>query len=186
MIVFRDTTNSKRALTLAAAMGMALTAGAALADDQGANVCRGDGCLPGMSAKECPGAKSISPAEAKTLFQANLPALKAGGKSTEMVNLFIDTRTPALYAKGHIPGAVNMSVPDKAFTKEALTAATGGAAKPIVIYCNGEYCPNSFVACQMAQGWGYGGPIHYFWTGMGANGWGSVNGPVVQGDKPVP
>ncbi len=174
---------------VAAAVALAILAPAfpgALAAEQGDNVCRGDGCLPGMSAKECPGAKSVSAAEAKALFQANLPALKAGGKPAEMTNLFIDTRTPTLYAKGHIPGAVNLSVPDKAFTKDALLAVAGGDAKPIVIYCNGEYCPNSFVACRQAQDWGYRGAIHYFWTGMGANGWGTVNGPLVTGDKPVP
>lgn len=186
MVEFRMKMKAGHAWAMAAVAGMAMVAGTALAEDTGANVCRGDGCLPGMSAKECPGAKTISPAEAKTLFQANLPALKAGGKSADMVNLFVDTRTPALYAKGHIPGAINLSIPDKAFTKEAVAAASGGAVKPLVIYCNGEYCPNSFVACQQAQAWGHGGPIYYFWTGMGANGWGSVNGPVVQGDKPVP
>lgn len=185
MLAFRAKPTNLAILAVLALALLPLSGTRLLADDK-TNACEGAGCLPGMSPKDCPGANSVSPADAKALFQANLPALKAGGASAAMANLFIDTRSAELYAKGHIPGAVNLPTVDNSFTKEALLAAAGGNSKPIVIYCNGEYCPNSFKACQLAQSWGYKGQIHYFWTGMGANGWGTVNGPVVTGSKPIP
>jgi rhodanese-related sulfurtransferase len=48
----------------------------------------------------------------------------------------IDTRSPALYAAGHVPGAVNL--PHRRITAE--TVAQLPADVLLVTYCNGPHC----------------------------------------------
>lgn len=86
-----------------------------------------------------------SPAEASAFFQAQLafrtdPAdLAADLLSGEEGIVVIDTRSPAHYAEGHIPGAV--SFPHR--TMSSATTAGLARDKVYVCYCDGIGCNGS-------------------------------------------
>jgi rhodanese-related sulfurtransferase len=58
-------------------------------------------------------------------------ALEAGGRI-----VVVDARTPRAYARGHIPGAVN--IPHRAMSPETTAALDRGAL--VVAYCDGVGC----------------------------------------------
>jgi len=61
--------------------------------------------------------------------------------------LFIDSRSPAQYAHGHIPGARNVPMGD--VRKEDLLANLNSSkTTPVVVYCSGEACLDSFHLAQ--------------------------------------
>ena len=135
----------------------------------------------------CAGATTVNAEQALALFKGNIAAMKSKAAPSGMPTLIVDPRKVSDYQKGHIPGAVNLPIEEGGFTKASLMKATGGsAAKPLLIYCNGENCPRSHMTCQQAQAFGYTGKISYFYTGLGPNGWGRINGPTVAGAKPYP
>lgn len=86
-----------------------------------------------------------SPAEASAFFQAQLayrtdPAdLAADLLSGEEGIVVIDTRSPAHYAEGHIPGAINF--PHR--TMSSATTAGLARDKVYVCYCDGIGCNGS-------------------------------------------
>jgi hypothetical protein len=51
----------------------------------------------------------------------------------------IDAREPADYARGHIPGAINLPF-DEVITDPARLEAFDPKGKPILVYCGGATC----------------------------------------------
>ena len=50
--------------------------------------------------------------------------------------VLLDVRSPALFQRGHVPGAVNL--PHRKITAEALASYPGGTV--FVVYCAGPHC----------------------------------------------
>lgn len=64
--------------------------------------------------------------------------------------MVIHTLDQETYAKGHIPGAVNIDY--EKMTVEMLPKDKG---QPMVFYCVGGMCPVGRMAADKAAGWGY-------------------------------
>jgi len=105
------------------------------------------------------GAKSISAAEAKALFD----------KGT----IFVDTRKDKDWNAGRVPDAIHLDVKKK-FSEETLSKDVK-KSDAVVMYCNGESCMRSSKATKMAVGWGYSN-VYYFRDGFPA--WKAAGYPV--------
>jgi rhodanese-related sulfurtransferase len=64
--------------------------------------------------------------------------------------LILDARSPAEYATGHLPGALNVAgkpgLPPSQYTSDLAPIeklVKGDRAQPIILYCNGFYCGRS-------------------------------------------
>lgn len=87
--------------------------------------------------------------------------------------LFIDLRIPAVYARGHIPGAVNLTWGSR--FNPARLAEVADKDREIVIYCYGINCDLSGKATDAAASWGYT-EVHYFVRGFPA--WWAADYPI--------
>jgi rhodanese-related sulfurtransferase len=105
---------------------------------------------------EVKGATTIDVATAKTLF----------GKGV----LFVDGRGPNRWAKGHIPGAVNLP-----FTSEADLSKIVSKDQEVVFYSKGSYL-KPYGAAE-AVFWGYK-KVYYFRDGF--SGWEAAGYPVAK------
>jgi len=85
----------------------------------------------------------------------------------------IDTRTPAEYAGGHIPGAVNMSTQDAAFWDQVGELPLEGT---YLLYCRTGSATRRVVEGMRAMG--FADVCH---IGDGFNGWRDANLPVEEG-----
>src|SRR5713101_7578448 len=65
--------------------------------------------------------------------------------------LVVDARTPETYARGHVPGAINL--PHR--TIDSSTTASLPRDKIIVTYCDGVYCNASTKAAAKLTGLGF-------------------------------
>lgn len=74
------------------------------------------------------------PAAAKRIFDA--------GEA-----LFVDVRSPEMFAEGHIPGAVSLPLGELDARLEDF-AAEVPAEQPVVTYCSGRLCQDSHSAAQ--------------------------------------
>jgi len=98
-----------------------------------------------------PGAKTVSAAEAKKLFDDGV--------------MFVDVRKDSDWDAGRVPEAEHLES-KKIFTESSLS----GIAKKsdaMVIYCNGEKCMRSSKAAVKAVAWGYT-DVYYFRDGYPA------------------
>ena len=107
-------------------------------------------------------AESLSSVEASTLLQ-DAPAPIT----------IIDTRTPAEYAGGHIPGAVNMSTQDAAFWDQVGELPLEGT---YLLYCRTGSATRRVVEGMRAMG--FADVCH---IGDGFNGWRDADLPVEEG-----
>ena len=64
--------------------------------------------------------------------------------------LIFDARSPAEFATGHLPGALNVAgkpgLPPSQYTSDLAPIekmVKGNRAQPIILYCNGQYCGRS-------------------------------------------
>jgi len=119
----------------------------------------GGAMASGVSPEIVSGANTVSPAEAKALFDKGV--------------LFVDVRKDADWDAGRIPGAEHLDSKSK-FSAEAL-AALAAKNEEIVIYCNGPKCMRSSESCAKAVEWGFT-KIHYYREGFPA--WKSAGYPV--------
>jgi rhodanese-related sulfurtransferase len=71
-------------------------------------------------------AESLEPAEAPSISAAELQARRESGTAP----IVIDVRTPAEYASGHVPGAVNIP-----FDQVAQRIAELDAPQGVALYC---------------------------------------------------
>ena len=112
-----------------------------------------------VSPTEIPGAKTITSAEAKALFDKGVA--------------FVDVRKDSDWEAGRIPGAVQLEL-KKVLSEDSLSAAVG-KDQEVVIYCNGEKCMRSSKACEQAVAWGFA-KVYYFRDGFPA--WEAAAYPV--------
>ena len=77
----------------------------------------------------------------------------AAGRLYDRGARFIDIRTRQAYAKGHIPGAINLSAVFD-LSREALMKVADPEDE-VVFYCNSKYCTYSAFAAAKAVAWGY-------------------------------
>ena len=66
---------------------------------------------------------------------------------------FVDVRPRASYKKGHVPGAINLSLATELSREELNKVAPPDDY--IVFYCNSRYCDESALAAAKAVRWGY-------------------------------
>ncbi|GAA4399374.1 hypothetical protein GCM10023168_06570 [Fodinibacter luteus] len=85
----------------------------------------------------------------------------------------LDVRTPAEFAEGHLPGAVNIDVSSPDF---AAQVATLDPAAPYAVYCRSGN--RSAAALATMAGQGFTGAYH---LGGGIGAWQSAGGEVVTG-----
>ena len=85
----------------------------------------------------------------------------------------VDTRTPAEYASGHIPGALNLSTQDAAFWDQVDALPADGT---YVIYCRFGISSRRVVEQMLARG--FGNVCH---IDSGFLGWEREGMPVEQG-----
>jgi 3-mercaptopyruvate sulfurtransferase SseA len=69
-------------------------------------------------------------------FQRTLELWQAG------TAVFIDARAAGLFARGHIPGAVNLP-PGEPLSRRVLSGLDLHPERPIVVYCEGGSCLDS-------------------------------------------
>jgi len=81
-----------------------------------------------------------------------LAALTAGVLFDHGVQ-FVDVRTSAGYASGHVPRAVNLSLVSKLSKDELMKVAEPN--DQIVFYCSSRYCEDSAIAAAKSILWGY-------------------------------
>lgn len=85
----------------------------------------------------------------------------------------IDTRTPAEYAGGHIPGALNLSTQDSKFWDQVGLLPADGV---YVLYCRTGSTTRRVMEQMLAMG--FGSVCH---IGSGYNGWVRAGMPVEKG-----
>ena len=85
----------------------------------------------------------------------------------------LDVRTPAEFAEGHLPGAINMDVEDPSFPEQAATLDPAGS---YAVYCRSGN--RSGVAVDYLAGQGFTSIYH---LGGGIQDWESAGGEVVTG-----
>ena len=106
---------------------------------------------------------------AREVTPAELQAMQQGGEAP----LVIDVRTPAEYALGHVPGAVNVPHDQVAQRIESLETPNG-----VALYCMKG--PRARKAETALQGAGY---THLFHLGGGLDAW-RREGLPVESDGP--
>ncbi len=89
--------------------------------------------------------------------------------------IFIDSRSPAQYAQGHIPGARNIPWGDPS-REELLQGLNPDRSTPVIVYCSGGACRDSFHLAQWISDRGYFVNIFVFSGGWEI--WTSAGGPV--------
>jgi TolB-like protein/rhodanese-related sulfurtransferase len=87
---------------------------------------------------------------------------------------FVDVRAHLDFRKGHIPGAVNLSLVVD-LSREALARAFPDRDAEIAFYCHGKYCPYAAYGAAKAVVWGYR-RVYYFAGGFPA--WQDAGAPV--------
>lgn len=95
-------------------------------------------------------------------------------------SLVVDARIPELYAEGHIPGAVSLPLADYDQDGPAFLARVP-KARPLVTYCNGYGCPDSFDLGVKLRRAGYP-TVQVFEGGLPA--WQAAGLPVKKGKTP--
>ncbi len=85
----------------------------------------------------------------------------------------LDVRTPAEFAEGHLPGAVNMNVEDPAFPQQVAALDPAGS---YAVYCRSGN--RSAVAVDYLLGQGFDSSYH---LGGGIQEWEGAGGEVVTG-----
>jgi len=94
-------------------------------------------------------AKAIEFFEQKLAFEIGPIALKYALAANEPITV-VDLRTPELYAKSHIPGAINLSYEDLEKSTAALSKD-----KTTVVHCYGITCALSTKAALLLAKKGY-------------------------------
>jgi rhodanese-related sulfurtransferase len=94
--------------------------------------------------------------------------------------LFLDARSPADYAAGHIPNA--LSLPAEAFDQNYPRVAPLLAPDTaIIVYCSGQQCDLSHEVMQKLRPFGYKN-VRLLSDGWGV--WGKAKLPAKTGDQP--
>jgi rhodanese-related sulfurtransferase len=96
---------------------------------------------------------SVAIAQANSIYQATLgePNQKTAEVSTEQLRgiladgsaIVLDTRSPAEFAAGHIPGVRGLKGVPTEYVGQVERMVGGDRAKALVLYCNGPFCQAS-------------------------------------------
>ena len=93
--------------------------------------------------------------------------------------ILIDSRKRAEYVAGHIAGAKNVApepgAPPAAFVAAIERLVGGDKSKPLVLYCNGQYCQASRTISDQLVAAGFTNVRRYQ---LGIPMWRALNGPV--------
>ena len=128
-------------------------------------------------------------AQSGSIYQGVLaePNAKTPEVSTEDVRriladgsaILIDPRKRAEYVAGHIAGAKNVApepgAPPAAFVAAIERLVGGDKSKPLVLYCNGQYCQASRTISDQLVAAGFTNVRRYQ---LGIPMWRALNGPV--------
>ncbi|AMN40452.1 rhodanese-like domain-containing protein [Rhodoplanes sp. Z2-YC6860] len=124
-------------------------------------------------------------AENLNIWQATLgeSGQKTGEVSTEQMRriiidnsaIVLDTRTPAEFEAGHIPGARVLDVSQDTQVGEVLNLVGGDKIKALVLYCNGPYCQASRRLADQLAAAGFSNVRRYQ---LGMPIWRSLGGPT--------
>jgi len=161
---------SPRPLALLGAAALALTLSACGADDP---------APPQAGAGAGVGAPAIveAPAPAAASVPASGSELDAGAFAAALQaphTVILDVRTPAEFAAGHLPGAVNIDVESPDFGVEL---AELDPDVPYAVYCRSGN--RSGVALDLMAAAGF---THNYHLGGGIGAWAQAGGPIVAGD----
>jgi rhodanese-related sulfurtransferase len=131
------------------------------------------------------GPTNVASAECASIYHATLaePNQKTQEVSTEEVRrilldrsaILLDTRTPAEYAAGHIPGARNVGGPPSEVVTAVEQLTGGDKSKALVLYCNGPFCQASRRVSEQLVGAGFTNVRRYQ---LGIPIWRSLGGPT--------
>jgi rhodanese-related sulfurtransferase len=91
----------------------------------------------------------------------------------------VDARDGALYAEGHLPGAVSLPLAEVDALLESFRQQVA-AERTLVLYCNGYGCPDSFDLGLRLIGEGYR-DVRVFEGGFPE--WRDAGLPVVKGER---
>ena len=112
----------------------------------------------------------------KLAFEADCADVHAALKGGDAGFVLLEARGPAAYARGHVPGALNL--PHRAITEEALAAWPRDTL--FVVYCAGPHCNGADrAALRLAR---LGRRVKTMPGGMA--GWAAEDFPVATGDAP--
>ena len=96
------------------------------------------------------------------------------------LSIFLDARSPAEYAEGHIPGAINISYDRLAESLETL-AYEATPDQPVVCYCKGPSCDLSHLLATELRLMGYEDVVVFK---AGWEGWTEAGLETVTGREP--
>ena len=109
--------------------------------------------LKGVAAPDRPNALDAVAGPLPDPGGAGAPELSTRELRTELAAkraLILDSRSPAEFATGHLPGALNVSgkpgLPPSQYTSDLAPIqklVKGDRSTPIILYCNGPYCGRS-------------------------------------------
>jgi len=112
----------------------------------------------------------------KLAFEADCADVHAALLGGDPGFVLVEARGPAAYARGHVPGALNL--PHRAITEAALTAWPRDAL--FVVYCAGPHCNGAdWAALRLAR---LGRRVKTMPGGMA--GWAAEGFPVATGEAP--
>lgn len=83
-------------------------------------------------------------------LQVDFPEVYQLWKKGEAI--FVDTRPPAAFQSGHIPGAVNVPLRS---VEQGLSALPTDHNARLITYCGSIECPNAYQLMQVLLGLGY-------------------------------
>ena len=89
-----------------------------------------------MEVPPAPASEALAHFAAKLAFETDCSDVHAALRAGEPDFVLIDARGPDLFARGHVPGAVN--IPHRAMTAERM--ATFSDTTTFVVYCAGPHC----------------------------------------------
>ncbi len=101
-------------------------------------------------------ARSLAP---ETVAGATTVTTKRAKSLMNQGVIFVDVRGIKYYADEHIQWAVHLDV--KSTLTEASLLKVVAKDKPVVFYCNGEWCKASSIASQKAVAWGWTKVFYY-------------------------
>ena len=129
--------------------------------------------VTGCSSTATESPTAVSAAASAPALGAELDAAGFAAALKRPGTIVLDVRTPAEFAEGHLPGAVNIDVSAADF---ATRVAALDKTTPYAVYC--RYGNRSAAALEVMKGQGFTSAYH---LGGGITAWQSAGGEVVTG-----
>jgi len=123
-----------------------------------------------------PAAEALAHFARRLALETDCDDVHAGLRGGEPDFVLLDVRGPAAYARGHVPGALNL--PHREMTAERMAAWPDDAL--FVVYCAGPHCNGADKAALRLAG--LGRPVKLMIGGM--TGWADEGFPFAAGAAP--